>query len=171
MKFMKVEISLLMIVSTIINKNNSWYYYYHYGWFPTTDMQTPPLRSSHLNIKNAQCIKNKFGRKISCHTISCLGAAAVQNRRFGRPKIPISSKVAKFAGQIGIDLALIFCIYDFSFVILNFWDMIDLVYFFAGRIWRFYLGGKKKIPPPYPLPEAPPPGPGRFRIDTLVGTG
>ena len=33
-----------------------------------------PLRSSHLNIRDAQCAENKDGRKIAYHIIFCLGA-------------------------------------------------------------------------------------------------
>ena len=50
----------------------------------------------------------KDGRIIVYLIISRLGAAVVQKEYFGRPKIQISSKVAKSAGYIGIDLALIF---------------------------------------------------------------
>ena len=70
------------------------------GCFPTNDMQTPSplLRSGHLDIKDAKCAKNKYGHEISYHIILHLGAAGVQKGRFGRPKIQLSSKVAKFAG-------------------------------------------------------------------------
>ena len=37
------------------------------GCFLTKDMQTPPLRSSHLDIKYAQCAKKNYGRKVSDH--------------------------------------------------------------------------------------------------------
>ena len=57
----------------------------------------PPLKSGHLDIRDAQCPKND-GRKISYHIISGLGAAAVQKGRFGRPKIQLFSKMAKLAG-------------------------------------------------------------------------
>ena len=74
------------------------------GCFPTNDMQTPlPLRSGHLDIKNAKCAKKYDGRKISYHIISRLG---VQKECFGHPKIQLSSKVTKFVGKIGIDLIL-----------------------------------------------------------------
>ena len=69
-------------------------------------MQTPPtsfiatfyshLFYGHLDIKDAQCAKKNYCRKISHQIIFCLGAEAVQNGRFGRPKIELSSKVAKF---------------------------------------------------------------------------
>ena len=68
-----------------------------WGCFPTTDMQTPPLRSDHFDTKNAQCAKKNDGRKIAYHIISRLGAAAVQKGRCGRPKIHLFSKVTKFA--------------------------------------------------------------------------
>ena len=73
----------------------------------------PPLRSGHLDIKDAQCAEIKEGRKISYHIISRLGAEGVQKWRFGRPKIHFFSKMAKFAGKTGIDLTLIFHINDF----------------------------------------------------------
>ena len=63
-----------------------------------------------------QCAENKDGRKISYHIISCLGAMSDQKGRFGGRKIKFSSKVAKFAGKIGIELTLIYCMYDFFFV-------------------------------------------------------
>ena len=67
-------------------------------------MQTSPLRSGHLDIKDAQCAENKVGRKMLYHIISCLGAVGVHKERFGRQKIQFSSKMAKFPGQIGIDM-------------------------------------------------------------------
>ena len=57
-------------------------------------------------------------RKISHHIISRLGATNVPKGRFGRPKLQLSSKMAKFAGQIGIDPTLIFCVNDFFCAIL-----------------------------------------------------
>ena len=45
-------------------------------------MQTPPpLRSGHLDIKDAQCAKKNYARKISYHIISRLGAAGVLGAR------------------------------------------------------------------------------------------
>ena len=61
-------------------------------------MQTPhPLRSDHLDIKDAQCAKKHDGREISYH-ISRLGARSAQTRPNGAPIIQLSSKLAKFAG-------------------------------------------------------------------------
>ena len=71
-------------------------------------MQTPPLRSGHLDIKDGQCAETKDVLKISYHIISRLGTVGVQKGRFGRPKIKFSSKVAKFARNLEIDLPLIF---------------------------------------------------------------
>ena len=51
------------------------------------------------------------------HITSRLGATGVQKGRFGRPKIEFSSKVAKLAGKIGIDLMLIFCTLFVNFVV------------------------------------------------------
>ena len=69
------------------------------GCFPTKDMHTLSLlRSSHLDIKDAQCAKKNDGRKILYHSISRVGTAGVQKRHFGRSNIQLSSKVAKFAG-------------------------------------------------------------------------
>ena len=62
------------------------------------DMQTPPLRSGHLNIKDALCAIKNDGRKTLYHIISRLVAVGVQKGRFGRPKIQFCSKVAKLAG-------------------------------------------------------------------------
>ena len=71
-------------------------------------MQTTLFRSDHLDIRDAQCAETKDVVKISHHIISRSGAMGVQRIRFGRPKIQFSLKVAKLAGQIGIDLTLIF---------------------------------------------------------------
>ena len=68
------------------------------GCLPTKGMQTPLLRSDHLDIKVAQCAENEDGHTISHHVISRLAATGVQKRRFGRPKIQFSSEVTKFAG-------------------------------------------------------------------------
>ena len=73
----------------------------------------PPFRSDHLDIKDMQFAENKGGRKILCHIISRLGAAGVQKGPSRRPKIQFSLKVAKFAGNIVINLTLIFCSNDF----------------------------------------------------------
>ena len=54
------------------------------------NMQNPPFRSSHLNIKDAQCAENKDGRKISYHIISRLGAVGVQYGRFVVLKIELN---------------------------------------------------------------------------------
>ena len=62
----------------------------------TNDMQTPPLRSGNLDMKDPQRAENKDGRKISYHIISCLDVAGDQKWRFGGPKIQPSPKVAKF---------------------------------------------------------------------------
>ena len=64
------------------------------GLFPNYGYaDPPPLRSGHLDIKDAQCPKKNDGSKISYHIISRLG-------RFERPKIKLSSKLAKFAKSI-----------------------------------------------------------------------
>ena len=68
------------------------------GCFLTKDIKTPsplPLRNGHLDIKDAQCDENKNGRKVSYHIISRLGAVGVQT---------FPSKLAKFAGKVGIEL-------------------------------------------------------------------
>ena len=80
------------------NKNS--YGVHQQDCFPTKDMQTlpPPLTSGHLDIKGAQCAQKSDGRKISYHIISRLGAMGIQKERFGRPKIQLFSKIAKFAG-------------------------------------------------------------------------
>ena len=59
--------------------------------FPKYGYADPPLRSGHLDIKETHCAKKK-------KFISRLGAAAAEKGRFGRPKIQLSSKVAKFSG-------------------------------------------------------------------------
>ena len=79
------------------------------GCFSTKDMQTsPPLRSGHLDIKDAQCAKTKEVLKKPYHIISRFRVMSVKKERYDRPKIKFSSIVAKFAGKIGIDLTLIF---------------------------------------------------------------
>ena len=56
-----------------------------------------PLRCGHLDIKDAQCPNKNDGRKFSYHIISRLGATGVQKGRFGRLKVQLSLRVAKFA--------------------------------------------------------------------------
>ena len=58
-----------------------------FGCFPTTDLQTLPLRSGHLDIKDTQCAKKNDGRKTSYRIILRLAAA-------GAPNIQLSSKKA-----------------------------------------------------------------------------
>ena len=58
-------------------------------------------------------MRNVLKQKCAENFISRFGAVDVQKKRFERPKIQFSSKVAKFAGKIEFDLALIFCIDDF----------------------------------------------------------
>ena len=65
-------------------------------------------------------LKNMKGVKFHITSYRGLGAAAIQNGRSGRPKIQLSSKVAKFAGKIGIDLPFIFCMPDYPCAILSF---------------------------------------------------
>ena len=59
-----------------------------------------PLRSGHLDIKDAQCAKKNDGRKFSYNIIPRLGAAGVRKGRIRRPKFQLSSKVAKFHGRL-----------------------------------------------------------------------
>ena len=58
-------------------------------------MQTPHFRSSHLDLRDAQCAETKDVLKISYHITSRLGAVGVQKGRSGCLKITISSKVVK----------------------------------------------------------------------------
>ena len=53
-------------------------------------------------------------------------------------KMQLSSKVDKFAGYFGNNLALIFFMHDFFCAILSFWDVIDFVFFLRdwAVIWR-----------------------------------
>ena len=50
--------------------------------------------------------------------------------------IKFSWKVTKFAGKIGIDLMIIFCMNDFFCDIVSFWDMVDFVFFFLYNAFR-----------------------------------
>ena len=61
-------------------------------------MQTPLPSSGHLDIKDAQCAKKIVVVKLHISFISGLGAKGVQKGRFGRPKMQLSLKVAKFEG-------------------------------------------------------------------------
>ena len=58
-------------------------------------MQTLPLRSGHLDIKDAQCAKKIMGVNLMSHHIA-FGAVGVQKERL--KKIQFFSKVAKFTG-------------------------------------------------------------------------
>ena len=75
-----------------------------FGLFLNLGYADPPslYRSSHLDIKDAQCAENKDVLKISYHIISCLGVIGVQKWHFGRPKIHFFSKVGRFTGKLGI---------------------------------------------------------------------
>ena len=61
------------------------------GYFPTTDMQTHPLGRDHLDIKDAKCPKENYGRQISYHIISRLGAAAVQMLKCSKRHVELRS--------------------------------------------------------------------------------
>ena len=69
-----------------------------WGFFSSTDLQTPLFRSRHLDIKDAQCAKKNNGRKISYYIISHLGAGVAQTHPNGAPKVQLCSKVGEFAG-------------------------------------------------------------------------
>ena len=73
-------------------------------------------RSGHLDIKDAQCAETKNVLQKSYHIISCFPDMGAQKRHFRCPKIKFSSKVAKFARKIEIDLTIIFRINDFYFM-------------------------------------------------------
>ena len=75
-------------------------------YLTTIHLATP----KHVN----QCIQ------IANHIISRSDAMGVQKGPFGHPKDKFSLKVAKFAGQIGIYLTLIFCMNDFVCATLSF---------------------------------------------------
>ena len=62
-----------------------------------------------------------------------------QQGRFGRRKIQLSSKVAKFAKWIGIDLTLIFYINDFSCAILSFWNTDSFSIFCVEKKPKFFF--------------------------------
>ena len=53
------------------------------GYFPTNDAQTHPLRSGHLDIRDAECAKKMMGAKLK----KKLGAAGLQKVRFGHSKM------------------------------------------------------------------------------------
>ena len=85
---------------------------------------------------SAQLPQKNEERKIAYYIISRLEATAVQKGRFGRPKIQLSPKVAKWAGLIEIDF---FC------AILSFWDMIDFIYIFLRdmrNLKNYYFSGR-----------------------------
>ena len=96
-----------------LNQNQISDFYFQSYPENSSDCFPTPLRSDYLGIKDAQCARKNNGRKISYHITSCLGATGAQTRPNDAPKIKLSSKVAKFAGWIGIDLLLIFCINDY----------------------------------------------------------
>ena len=65
-------------------------------------------------------MRNVLKKMMGVKFISHFGVAAVQKGCFGRPKIQLSSKVAKFAGWVGIDPTLISSINDFFVRLLVF---------------------------------------------------
>ena len=71
-----------------------------YGRFPTMNMQTPSLRSSHLDIKDVQCAETKDVLKILYHVISCLGAVGVQIVVFGAQKFNFLQKWPNLQGRL-----------------------------------------------------------------------
>ena len=99
------------------------------GFFPTKDMQTPPLRSGHLCIKDAQYAQTK--EKLYLRFFRYLVFELLASKRLTKDsqKIRFSSNVAKFTGKIRIDLTMIFRTDDFFCAILSFCDMIDFVFF------------------------------------------
>ena len=92
-----------------------------------TQPPSPPQKWPSRRKKCAMCKKNDE-RKILHHI--AFGVAAVQNGHLGRPKIKLSSEWSNLQDLTNliknwfwIDLALIFCMNDFSCVVFNFWDM------------------------------------------------
>ena len=72
----------------------SYNFVYSFGCFPIKYIYTdPPLISGHLDIKDAQCAKNKDGRKFT-YIISRLDAAGVLKGCFKRQNIDFFFKVA-----------------------------------------------------------------------------
>ena len=86
------------------------------GCFPTTDMQTsPPLTSGHLDIKYAQCAKKNLGAIFHIALYRVWASQAHKRaslRPNDAPKEQLSSKVAKFAGEMTffIQLMIFFAI-------------------------------------------------------------
>ena len=72
--------------------------------------------------------------KISNHIIPRFRVMGVQKRRFQRPKNKFSSKVAKFAGTIRIDLVMISYINRSFCATLSFQDIVNLV----NIVFKFY---------------------------------
>ena len=85
---------------------------------------SPPLKSDHLDIKDAQSAENKDEMKKSYHTSSRFWVMGDQKVKKDAQKIKFSSEVVKFAEKIGINLTQ-----NFFCAILSFLDMIDFVLF------------------------------------------
>ena len=92
-------------------------------------VQTPPLRSSHLYKKDAECaewnIKSYFrfwviGRQRPTHSATIF-----------------FPKVAKLTRAIGIELTMIFHTNYLLWAILSFWDVVDFVFFPPGLSTSF----------------------------------
>ena len=107
----------------------------------TKDMQTQPhlsplpLRSGHLHIKDAQCAETKDVLKNPITLYRIFELLASKRSKKIRDKIIFSSKVAKFAGKIEIDLTLFFLhtrlfLYNSQF----------LRYFFEGGVGISLVG-------------------------------
>ena len=81
-------------------------------------MQTPPLRSVHLDIKDEQCDKKMMGVKFHIKSYRVWALRASKRSVLGTQEFKF---LQKFEGKIGIDLTLIFCINDFfvRFLVTN----------------------------------------------------
>ena len=103
-------------------------------------MQTSaPLRSGHLDIRDAQYAETKDVLKRSYHIISRFQDRGVQKRRYGRRKMKFSSKVAKFSEKIRTDLITNFNINSFFCVTLSFWDIVNFSNYCVQIFQVFFL--------------------------------
>ena len=111
------------------------------GHVSSKNMQTPspsPIRSGHLDIKYVQCAETKDVVKKSYHIISRIRVMGVQKVQKGAQKIKFSSKVAKFAGNIRIDMIMIFYIDSFFCATLSFLDIVNFSNYCVQILQAFY---------------------------------
>ena len=80
------------------------------------------LRSSHLDIKDAQCAKKMIGVKFDITSYRAWAPRGSKKDVLGTQKFNFFQKLTNMQGRLEYDLTLILCINDFFCAILSFWE-------------------------------------------------